>query len=100
MRLKKIEEMVGQKGQSFRCTSCEDALALVMWMGIGVEADNTKGGYSGKPKLVKGEIYLCKACAVDICLGLLRDVMEIEEGNGQKAPFQVLEELSQLFSRT
>ena len=99
MILTKISEMAGMPSQKFKCSMCRNAAADLMWMDLGVEAKSGRGEYAERPKLMRGELYLCKGCAVDLCLGLLRDVAEIEEGNGNKRPFEALEELDQVFSR-
>jgi len=78
MLLKLLSEMMGQPLPKFSCSRCQHPKAEILWQGLDVEI---KSGM--KLKRAEGDLYLCRSCAVDLCLGLLRDVSEIEKCEGK-----------------
>lgn len=93
MILNEIAKMAGQSLPSFRCSKCQQ-LAEIMWQGLEFESITRQG-----PKWADGTLYLCRECAVDVCLGLLRDVAELEQQLGHHDPMRELDRLNEVFKK-
>ena len=90
MIIQNIAGMVGQATPKFKCSKCQDASAEMMWLGLALEVNP-------RQRWPEGNLYFCKGCAVDVCLGLLHDVAEIEKRHGNATPIEAWQKFSSAF---
>jgi hypothetical protein len=95
MIIKKITDTSGISTSKLHCSHCRIATAEVMWLGLEVEVHT-----SPKVEWANAAIYFCEKCASEICLGLLYDLAELKQREGNNAPMEAWNNLVKVFKPT